>query len=297
MSVPDRPTRSLSAPLSAAGRRVRLSGRTPQDLASQAIWWAYPAGRGSDTVRSLLLAWYGVTGPAPTTEALLAGTGRSRATIIRATRHLRDTLHTRIQPLTATQRDAITAPLRPGEDQRARGRIAALFDLPRPRPAPQPSLPSWGARGAGIGRVAVRCLAALGPLTFTQLAAAVHEYRHRRSEHAGDPVDDLLELFQRSRALHYDDTTDRWALNAPREPLGSDAELLTAIRRLGEVFSHVDYRQAVAAAGFSSGYRVPWVVHVDQGRGRYTTIDRLGDTLRHRQPSARARAKTRDELG
>ncbi|MEJ7648373.1 MAG: hypothetical protein WKF57_04880 [Nakamurella sp.] len=256
--------------------RRRLSGTNPRDLASQAIWHAFPIVTGNEDHRTALLRWYGISRPAEDVDEFLTAAGYSRSWIghlaARAAKLVREQLH----PLDEQQTAALTAPIEPGEDIVARRRWSQLFGLPRPTMATA----AFGKRQHAFIDLAVRCIAALGPLTGQQLTAAITEIRRRRRHQRDDPHDDLLDVLRRAPPLHWDPASDRYYLVEPTEPLFRDHETVQLLRTMLRIFSFKDYKTAMPALGFSAAYVVPYVVHVD--RGRLTLVDQLSDTLRYR---------------
>lgn len=76
--------------------RRRLPSRTGTELASQAIWGAFLVGRSHEAHREVL-AWYGVSGPAPDRPELLQQTRHTDSWIRKLTertaRHVREHFH------------------------------------------------------------------------------------------------------------------------------------------------------------------------------------------------------------
>lgn len=52
------------------------------------------------------------------------------------------------------------------------------------------------------------------------------------------------------------------------------------------IFTYKDYKTTMLALGFSAAYVVPFVVHVDTGRGQFALVDQLDESLRHAPPGA-----------
>lgn len=238
----------------------------------------------------MLLAWYGVSCPAPEVEDVMRGTGRSRPTIKNLATAAARLVREQLQPLTEQQIQVLTAPTEQGEDHLARTRRAQLFGVPRPRvasPAHPPVAGPFGRRQHALVDLAVRCVAALGSLTAAQLAAGIVETRRRRKDHQADTYDDLPQVLDLTPRLTHDPGTDRYALSELMPPMYRDAELVAELRRLPQVFGIQDYRLVAARLGFSDAYRVPFVAHVDAGLRRFALIDQLGPDLHHRLPRRR----------
>ncbi|MEJ7648160.1 MAG: hypothetical protein WKF57_03770 [Nakamurella sp.] len=260
----------------------RLAGTNARDLASQAIWAGFPIVTGNEEHRTALLRWYGITQAAETTGEFIAALGYSESWIrhlaARAARTVREQLHA----LDEQQAAALTAPLEPGEDMVARRRWSQLFGLPRPPAA----VGAFGKRQHAFVDIAVRCVAALGPLTGQQLTAAIIETRRRRRHQRDDPHDDLLDVLCRAPGLVRDPVTDRYSLTEPTEPLLNDRETIQLLRTMPRIFTYKDYKTTMLALGFSAAYVVPFVVHVDTGRGQFALVDQLDESLRHAPPGA-----------
>lgn len=259
-----------------AGERAKLSGLTDEDLASQAICTHF---RWYGATMSTVQRWYGVTGPAPTVSELLEGTGHTESWIRKLTTGATRRVREQIRPLTSRQIKVLSAPIEPGQDRRARTRQALLFGIPRP-----PVAKLRGRRQHGLVDLAVRCLAALGPLTGAQITTAIIESRRLRKEHRGDRYEDLPDVLRLAPQLTWDTDTDRYTLTQPVPAMSRDVEIVAELWKLPPVFGFQDNRQVVDRLGFSKAYRVPFVVHVDAGRGRFALVDQLGRELRHRQP-------------
>lgn len=256
--------------------RRRLSGQSGDELASQAVWGAFPVTRSNDEFRAALLSWYGITGPAPTIEELLCASGHTASWICKLTGAAARNVREQIHPLTARQVELLSTPIEPTEDQLARVRRAQLFGIRRP-PIARPR----GRRQQAFVDLAVRCVAALGPLTIDQLTAAIIEARLRK-QHRGDQYEDLPDVLRRTPKLTFNSDAGRYELAKATPAMFRDAELVAELRKLPRVFSYRDYRITVQGLGFSNAYRPPVAVHVDAGRGRFALVDQLRDDLRFR---------------
>lgn len=258
--------------------RRKLSGRSSDELASQAVWGAFPVTRSNDEHRAALLSWYGVTGPAPPLEELLRESGHTGSWIRKLTGAAARNVREQTQPLTPPQVELLSAPIEPTEDQLARVRRAQLFGIRRP-PIARPR----GRRQQAFVDLAVRCVAALGPLTTDQLTAAIIEARLRK-QHRGDQYEDLADVLRRTDRLTFNGDTGLYELTEAIPAMFRDAELVAELRKLPRVFSYRDYRITVQGLGFSNAYRAPVAVHVDVGRGRFALVNQLRDDLRFRPP-------------
>lgn len=258
--------------------RWRLSGRTAEILVSQAIWRVLPVPDPRVVRRrESLMVWFGLAGPAPTIAEALGVTGFAASTLQYRVRVAAAMLRQEMHPLTDQQLQVLSKPIEPGEDRRARERHAALFGVPKPTVVHVP----WGRRKQALAGVAVRCIAALGPLTTAQVTASILESRRRRKENQGDGHQDLGYALHHDSRLVHDLAGDRWSLIEPTVPLFRDSEVVATLRPLGVTFGYGQYRAAMIALGFSPAYRVPFVVHV-AGVGRFALADQIGPRRPHR---------------
>lgn len=268
------------------GRSWRLSGLTGDDLTSQAIWRVMQPvadsrikDRAVEHRRSALMTWFGLAGSAPTVAEVQARTGLAGSTVHHWVRVVAAAIRTELQPLTNTQLQVLSAPIEPGQDRLARERQAALFGLPRP---PVITVP-WGRRRQALAEMAVRCIAALGPLTLAQLTAGIAESRSRRKQHQADTYDDLEAALEQDPRLHWDETAGCWCLTSPVAPSARDREVVTQLRALGVTFGFQQYRAAMVKLGFSKHHEVPYVVHT-AGKARFALIDQIGSRRAHHPP-------------
>ena len=262
------------------GRSWRLSGLTGEDLTSQAIWRVLQPVADSrvEHRRAALLTWLGLCGPTPTVAEVQARTGLAGSTMHHWVRVVAAAIRTEMQPLTTMQRQVLSAPIEPGQDRLARERQAALFGLPRPPVITAP----WGRRRQALAQLAVRCIAALGPLTLAQLTAGIAESRSRRKKHQADTYDDLQTAFEQDPRLNWDETAGRWCLTGPLDPFSRDAQVVARLRTLGTTFGYQEYRAAMVELGFSKHHEVPFVIHT--GKARFALIDQIGPGRVHRHP-------------
>ena len=194
------------------------------------------------------MAYHGIDGDAPaTSQARVAArfgvTERSVNAWVTAVGAAG--AHLPLTPDVATQ---ITRRSRPGEDHLGRARVATTFGLPAPPRAPTPPpTPRSGVspRQRGAAAIAIRVLAAVGPLPQPSLFAAIRRSRRFRTD---EPVtaDQLVDGLLAAGAVL---TDDLW--HAPDGTKAQDSDRLVVAALAGHEVSCSELITVFIGAGYA----------------------------------------------